>query len=892
MSLPSGSRLGPYEVVALLGVGGMGEVYRAHDPRLARDVALKVLPEAFASDADRLARFKREAQVLAALSHPNIAGIHGFEESDGVRALVLELVDGPTLADRIARGPIAIDEALPLARQIADALEAAHEQGIVHRDLKPANIKIAPNGQVKVLDFGLAKMLEAEAAPAALTMSPTLSVQATLAGVILGTAAYMSPEQARGKAVDRRTDIWAFGCVLFEMLTGQPAFEPGETVSDAIAAILTREPDLTALPAATPPYIRILIKRCLQKDPQRRLPHIGLARLEIDDPPATPSVSPPAAVKPASSRQALLAGIVSALVAASSAGAAVWYFTRPQVVAPPVIRLHATPVGDVLNVNPFDPDIAVSPDGERIAFMARAAGLGTPRILVRSLAQKDAVPLAGTETARGLFFSPDGQWIGYAQNNDLKKISVNGGPSVMVCQQCAAGFRGASWGPDDSIVFSANAGNILRRVAAAGGEVSVVVPPEGGLYTFPEVLPDGRTVLFTLSTGPDSAQIVARNLEGGEPRVIVRGGSHARYVSTGHLVYAVAGTLRAVAFNAETLEVAGNPSPVLDGVVTKGTGAADFAVARDGLLVYVSGEARGSQQTVAWVDRQGRQEMIGVPPRSYAAVRLAPDSRRIALEARDQQADIWLWDSGPRLFTRFTFDPGLEQSAVWSPDSDRLAFAGTADGVPNLFWKTATAPSAERLTQSPVNQVPYAFTPDGKWLIAREDDPKTGSDLILVSMEGERVVKPLLRSPFNESNADLSPDGRWLAYQSNDSGRDEVYVRPFPAVETGRWQIISSNGATRPLWARSGRELFYVDQIGRLMAVPVDLSGGFSAGNPTPIVEGVAPLFAGRGYDASPDARRFLVIRDAAPDAAAPPPQLHVVLNWGEELKRLVPIKH
>ncbi len=898
--LSAGKKLGPYEIVAALGAGGMGEVYRARDTKLHRDVAIKVLLPTVANDPDRLARFSREAQVLASLNHPNIAHIHGLEETDGVTALVLELVEGEDLAQRLARGAIPLDEALPIAKQIADALEAAHEQGIIHRDLKPANIKVRADGTVKVLDFGLAKAVDPAGVSSANAMnSPTLSMHATQAGIILGTAAYMSPEQARGKVVDRRADIWAFGVVVYEMLSGQRAFD-GDTITDVIAAVVTREPTWAALPADTPVAIGRLLRRCLMKAPEKRLPHIGVARIEIDDAIANPETQESAAspARPSARNHVSVIGMTIALGAAIVSGAAVWLLSRPAPSPRPVVRLQATlPATTPLAIDQFTQDLALSPDGTHLAYVAGAQA----QLYVRALDRNDATPLPGIVGVRGPFFSPDSEWIAFFQQAELKKVSIRGGPAATICQNCAAGNRGGTWGADDTIIFSATGGSSgLLRVPAAGGEVVTLVKPdtqhgEQG-YAWPELLPGGQRVLFTiLSIGSiDTALIAIHDLKTGVHHTVLRGGSDARFVAPGYLVYAVAGTLRAIAFDRNGLAVGGNGIQVLEHVLTKATGGADFSVSRDGSLAYVSGEAE-SAQTLAWIDRQGHEEPLGVPPRSYVLLRLSPDGQRVALDVRDQENDIWIWEFARRVLTRLTFDRATDQYPVWTPDSRRIVFASSRAGaVQNLFVQLADGTGrVDRLTTTTSGQIPLSFTPDGTSLVIRETSDASNSDLNVLSMPGGRVRTPLINSTFTKPNAEISPDGHWMAYQSNESGQDEVHVRPYPNVENGHWQI-STGGGTRPLWARDGRELFYVDPTGHIASVPVRILPTFAAGSPTIIAQMPSLSTSGvRNYDVSLDGRRFLVITNAArKDLLAAPLQLNVVLNWNEELKRLVTTKH
>jgi serine/threonine-protein kinase len=904
----------------------MGEVYRARDAKLNRDIALKVLPDAFALDGDRLARFRREAQVLAALNHPNIAAIYGFEDSGQIHALVLELVEGPTLADRIARGPIPLDEALPIARQIAEALEAAHEQGIIHRDLKPANIKLRPDGTVKVLDFGLAKLADpVGSGTVSLSLSPTITTPAQMTGVgtLLGTAAYMSPEQAKGRPADKRSDVWAFGCVLYEMLTGRRAFE-GDDVSDTLAAVLRGEPDWSALPADVPPALRTLIRRAVQKDSKRRLPDIGITRLEIDEAlasPATASSASRAAVAAPlrSGWHTALWAIAAALGSGLAVGAGMWLRLAP---APPPVRwLNLMPADGSPVGNATSWDVAITPDGNRVVY-GTGQSPDTLQLFVRSLDQPDAMPLKGLRSPVAPFPSPDSQWVGYFEAGPtyitLKKVSITGGPSVTICAatqgEGASPFErvgGASWGADGTIVFVS--GGVLQRVADGGGTPEVLTQADrttgdAGING-PEILPGGRAVLFTIvpqTNRLENSRIAVRDLKTGQTKVLVQGGTDPHYVQSGHLVYATAGSLRAVRFDLDRLEVQGTAVPIVDHVATKAaTAEAMFAIARNGTLLYRTGDIQSAPalRTLVWVNRQGHEEPLGVPPRAYAYARLSPDSTKLALDIRDQENDIWTWDlvrHGP--LTRLTFDPGLNRFGVWSrPDGKRIAFSAQRDGVENVYQQEAVGVgTVEQLTNRPGQTIPQVFTPDGTQLLFLTPQAPP-YDIGVVNLTGDRHVDLLLHGPQSETNPDISPDGKWLAYESDESKVPEIYVRPFPNVETGRWQI-SSGGGSRPVWARSGREVFYEStepngaRTLKIWAVPVDAGATFTYGMPQPVVDGpyLTPQ-AGRPYDVSADGKRFIMIKDATPTTSpgvfAPPSQLVVVLNWTEELKQRVPTR-
>jgi eukaryotic-like serine/threonine-protein kinase len=913
MLLDVAARVGPYEILAALGAGGMGEVYRAHDTKLNRDVALKILPEAFASDPDRLARFTREAQTLAALNHPHIAHIHGLEDAGGVRALVMELVEGEDLAERIARGPIPLDEALPIARQIAEALEAAHEQGIIHRDLKPANIKVRADGAVKVLDFGLAKAMDplsASSAAAALANSPTITspVAMTAAGIILGTAAYMSPEQARGKVVDKRTDLWAFGCVLYEMLAGLRPFG-GDNVTDTIAAVVRADPDWSKLHADTPTAIRRLLRRCLEKDRLRRLPDAADARLEIDE-----ASSPLASDANMEHAAHLATGAVVAgwqrLLPWASAGAlgialmiVMWAPWRP-VVAPRVTRTTITTSGpSALTIDRLGGDLALSPDGTHVVYV----GNNGSQLFVRALDALEPVAIATGRSLRGPFVSPDGQWVGFLDAVvTLKKVAITGGPPITLAT-LDEGARGATWTPDNTIIFATyNPATGLQRVSADGGTPEVLTRPDHAHgeadHLWPEILPGGGAVLFTITSqtgGLETAQVAVRDLRSGTQKVLLRGGSHGHYVASGHLVYVAAGTLRAIPFDPTRLKTHGSAVPVLSRLVTKDTGTGDFAVATDGTLLYLDapgGLAAANARTLVWVDRSGNEEPVAAPPRGYQHPRLSPDGTRVALSSLDEESDLWIWDLRRATLTRLTLDPALDWFPTWTLDGRRIVFSSNRGGQSSLWWQAADGTgAAERLTTSSHVQFVTGITPDGTAVLFSEAASTMSVHLLQLALYGTRRVTPLLETRFDERNGIVSPDGRWLAYQSNSSGSFEIYVRPFPNVGGGQWQV-SMAGGTRPLWARSGKELFYVGADRALLRVRVEASGAtWNAGTPMKLLEGRYytgdGASGGRAYDVSLDGQRFLMIKAPGTDAGAAPPALIVVQHWFEELKRLVPTK-
>ena len=668
----------------------MGEVYRARDTRLDRDVAIKILPETFAHEPERVSRFQREAKTLAALNHPNIGGIHGLEEGNGVTALVLELVEGPTLAERIGQEPIPLDEVLLIARQIAEALAAAHELGIIHRDLKPANVKVRPDGAVKVLDFGLAKAMDPVGSASQMSQSPTITTPAmTQAGMILGTAAYMAPEQAKGRPADKRSDVWAFGCVLYEMLAGRRVFQ-GEDVSDTLAAVLRAEPDWTALPRDVPGSIRALLEGCLTKDRRQRIADISATLFVINHQARlaagieAPLVPPHAPRKPLWRRALLYAAAVA--VTAAGAGYAAWTLKPPPVRS--VTRFSITLPGGELFTNSNRHLVALSPDGTRLAYAANN------RLYLRALDQLDASPIRGTEaistlSSRSPFFSFDGQWIGFWAGGQLRKVPVNGGAPVTLC--AAENPLGASWGSDDTIAFGQGGAGIWR-VSANGGNPEHVVKLDAGQRALgPQILPDGRTMLFTLGTGTAPPQIVAQSLDTGARTMVINGGTDARYLTTGHIVYALRGTLLAVPFDPESHQVRGGPVPLVEDVlIAAGTGVAHFSVAANGALAYVPGFAEAIRRTLVWVDRQGREEPIAARPRPYLYPRLSPDGTQIALDIAEENRDIWVWDLARRTLMHLTIDPTPDRAPVWTSDGRRLIFSSERAGTSNCTGSSPT----------------------------------------------------------------------------------------------------------------------------------------------------------------------------------------------------------
>jgi serine/threonine-protein kinase len=882
MPLTPGTRLGPYEILAPIGAGGMGEVYRARDPKLNRDVAIKVLPEAFAADRDRVLRFDREAQVLAAVNHPNIAQVFGAlgPAEAGSDALVMELVDGEDLAARLRRGPVPLEDAISIARQICSALEAAHEKGIVHRDLKPGNIMVTADGTVKVLDFGLARMIETESG-SSVSDSPTLTYAGTQAGVILGTAAYMAPEQARGRVADKRCDVWAFGCLLYEMLSGRRAFV-GDEVADIVAAILRAEPDWNALPAGVPPNIRSVIQRCLVKDRKARIPDMAVVRFMLDEPPV-PAATSAGAAPAGSLRQRILTLAGAGLAGVALATAVTWLVMRRPPEAVP------SPVRFAIDV-PFlagNRTVVISADGQRVVYAAGSAG--NRELFVRRIDRLEAEPLRGTANGHGPFLSPDGKWVGYFHGTtELRKIPIDGGPPMKICQISGVA-RGASWAEDDTIIFSAADSNTLAglmRVPAAGGTPKSLTEPDGASefwHVQPTMLPGGRGVLFTIhdpAFQAENSQVALLDLKTGTRKTLLRGGGRPLYVSSGHLLYTTAGSLHGVPFDLERLAVLGEPVRVLDGVDVA------FSVSTNGTLVYLPAQANA--RSLVWMDRHGLEASTGAPARSYLALRLAPDGTRVALDIRDQESDIWIWDLARRTMQKLTFGPPLDMFPIWTPDSRDIIFTSGKTGTHNLYRQSADgSDAADLLTKASSIHTATSIAPDASSVLLTEAGEQ-GDDIMLLPLDGKGLMQPLLRTPFRERNAAISPDGRRVAYESDESGALQVFVRPFPDVNAGRW-LVSPEGGSKPSWSRNGRELFYADSRGALISIPIETTSDFRTGDPVKLFDlrSVVSLTNGRPYDVTPDGQRFIVIREPPPDTTvANVPKLIVVLNWLSEASK------
>ena len=906
--LNAGTKIGPYEITSQLGAGGMGEVYRARDTNLGRDVAIKVLPDVFARDSDRMARFGREAKLLAALNHPNIATIHGLEDANNTRALVMELAEGPTLAERIAQGPIPIEEALAIAKQIADALEYAHERGIMHRDLKPANVKVSSNDTAKILDFGLAKALETEPSAADLANSPTISRMATQAGVLLGTAAYMSPEQAKAKPVDRRADIWAFGCVLYEMLTGKMAFR-GDTVTDTLAAVIRAEPDWSRIPADTPMRVRVLLHRCLQKDAKQRLRDIGDARISLDEvlsgaPEGAPSLA--AAGRPAKQwRLWLISGIAGLFILAAAFLAFLYVHQKPP--ATQAMRFEI-PVPEKFVLGSY----ALSPNGRQLALIGTGAD-GQPRLWVRSVDTLEMRPLEGTEGAAGfLFWSPDSRYVVFLGQGKLKKIEPAGGPPLALCD--ATTLLGGAWNRDDRIVFGTNNG--LLQVSASGGSSSSITT-DGAAVT-PSFLPDGRHFVYShlsVQGGGPGTYVGSLGMPASQPpKKLLADVSVVAYAPSSDTAVAyllfvrgtsapgAAGTLMAQPFDTRRLELAGEAVPIAERVSNL-----SFSISATDVLVYVTGSqsvtaagVRGIVQgQLAWFGRDGKILGTFGDPGSYRTVALSPDGKRVAFDRADTQnsgtRNIWLYDFGRGVTTRFTFDSAMDAYPLWSPDGSRIAFSSNREGIFHLYQKTSDlAGEDELLYKSPDHKVPTSWSPDGRTLLYFNPVPPSQLWFLPLDRGEDRKSTLVEHSEFNEAVPRFSPDGRWIAYISNESGKDQIYVRPFtpPATAgtsaangtpvTGKW-MVSKDGGTNPLWRRDGKELFYMSAGGgTAMAVDVNTTGVFQAGVPKALFN-VPPgvLF----WDVSPDGNRFVMAAPALTNTATQA-RFTMVLNWQAALKK------
>jgi serine/threonine protein kinase len=866
MALAAGSLIGPYSLTAPIGSGGMGEVWKARDTRLGRDVAIKVLPVALSQDADRRARFEREARVLASLNHSNIASIYGIENAssdaeDSALALVMELVEGETLADRLARGPVPFDAAIVLAHQIAEALEAAHEKGIIHRDLKPANIKVTPTGKVKVLDFGLAKAFEEEHGAPDLSRSPTLSVAVTQQGLILGTAAYMSPEQAQGKAVDHRTDVWAFGVVLYELLAGRRPFT-GETMPETLAAILRDEPDWRAVPAKA----RRLLRQCLEKDPRRRLRDIGDMQLLLEDSPVT---------APARWTPWVAAG---SLVLATIAVAAWWVSSRPSNT-PQLLRFDIDLDQGAPSTYFYGSNAVLSPDGQRLVFVAEGAD-GVPRLYIRRLDEGASVELPGTEGAHSPFVSRSGRWVGFFDRRGLKRVAIDGGAALDVAE--VANPRGGSWDGDEHIVLARGSTNSLGRVAASGGEMQAVTEfrPGETSHRWPQVLPDGKGVLFTANSsnvGFDAANVVV--VQSGERlgKIVVKGGTYGRYVASGHLVYFRAGTLFAQRFDLDTLEADGHEVPVLEDVAYSNlNGGGQLDVALTGAAIYTSAAGGLGQMNIHWMDPGGKTTPLLAKPGLYLWPRVSPDGQRLALTTvQGASQSNAVYDRARDILTPLSFESHVASAPLWTADGRMILFRSDE----GMSWiRSDGAGAAQPLTRSKYVQYPWSIHPSGKRLAYFEQGPPSGFQLWTLPLDtsdGEFKTagppEPFVVTPRVTFHPAFSPDGRWIAYDSNESGQFEVHVRPFPPGAGGNW-IVSVGGGSMPAWSPSGRELFYKTFDQRVMVVSYTTTAdSFAAGKPRAwSVRALADTGTYPNYDVAPDGKRLAVLMPIEPPRDRP----------------------
>jgi serine/threonine-protein kinase len=896
MALTIGTQLGSHEITALLGKGGMGEVYRARDLKLKREVAIKILPEEFSRDADRVSRFQREAEVLASLNHPNIACIYDLEEHDGSRYLVLELVEGETLADRIGRGPIPVEEAVIIAIQICEALEEAHEKGIIHRDLKPANVKLTSDGKVKVLDFGLAKAIESTTVSSGLSNSPTL-LSGTVGGMIIGTAAYMSPEQARGRPADQRSDVFAFGCVLYELLSGMQAFK-GEDVSDVLASVMKLEPDFNRLPANLNPELYELVRRCVAKNRKERWHAIGDLRIELQ----RLMQEPHGRSKQRNTRSAALTMLALtvtglAIIAGVIAIAGRW--------SPP----HETSSAGVMRFSFVVPDgqrltrtgrsvLTISPNGDRIAYVANN------QLYLRKFSETEVRPVDGTATDPSTpFFSPDGQWIGFYSNSDkkLKKVAVTGGAAVTITDQVGTPL-GASWCSNGQILLASLIGVV--RVPDVGGIPETVFKGDNNQRSGePHCLPDGDHFLITLAglgRNWSNGQILLQSLKSGERKTVLTGGSDAKYVSTGHLVYALGTTLLAIRFDISKLAVIGGPVPVVENVSTPtdASGTANFAVANNGTMVYALPMQIVSGQTkLVFVDRRGSKTNVPLPDGQYSDPRVSPDGKQIAVTLQsDGESSIWLYDiGGGTSMRRLTFE-GNNSVPQWTRDGRRVIFRSIQAQQQALLWQNADGSGVAEPLVPPENSLgvaPNSVSPDGK-ILAFFKGTNAG-DVWVVSLAGDKTAKPLITVPVtHEDHSAFSPDGKWIAYRSQSASRMDIFVQPYPPTGS-KYQVTTSGVAESPLWSPDGKQIFYVeyrDQTGQLMSVDVHTEKGLSFGSPAKAPIDNISKGAVRPYDISPDGRNFLVTTSTSIQTdRGTTPEFRVIANWFEELKQRVPVK-
>ncbi|HEX5107310.1 MAG TPA: protein kinase [Vicinamibacterales bacterium] len=908
----TGTRFGPYQIESLLGAGGMGEVYRATDTVLGRQVAIKILPADVSRDPERTARFRREAKILASLNHSNIGAIYGVESAensdDAPLGLVLELIEGPTLADRFRSGALPLDEAVAGARQIADALDAAHQQGVVHRDLKPGNIKVRDDGVVKVLDFGLARVdhTHAEASSGRLLAdSPTITTPAmTAAGVLLGTAAYMSPEQAKGRPADKRSDIWAFGCVFYEMLTGTRAFG-GNDVADTLASVLREEPDYTRLPRDTPDAVRVLLRGCLTKDRHRRIGDVSAVRFVLDNLPhftAAPGVAASTAARQNGWRRASWP-LAAVLLFSATTGAVVWRLTRPEPA--PITRYTIAPLGSAaLQIDGIARDLAILPNG---AVVYKAVGSqGSSQLFLRGRDQIEPTALVMTVNPRGPFSSPDGERVGFidvgAGGPELKTVSVSGGSSMRLANLGNYPSSGATWGEDERIVFAtSDPATGLLQVPANGGQTIVLTTPDAkrgeGDHIWPVYLPGGRNVLFTIAPSAgtrDMSRIAVLETATKTIKDLELPGNQAQYSPTGHIVYEAGGSLFAAPFDPRGLEVTGAPTPLGIEVRTLNSGVAEFVISRNGALAYIpAGAITRASRTFAWVDRQADETPIQeIPPGEYMHPRLSPDETRLAFSLGEQQTDVWVFNFARGTRTPLTLEPGLQIAPTWL-DDQHIAYASlsTTASPHGTVFRRAVDGSGDAEPLHPAAQPLVPSSSHHGTLLAWT--LLATSDILAVNLD-EHKISTWFAAPFIERNGEISPDGRWVAYEAADPRQSlqlQVYVRPS-GNPSGSVTAVTTDGGRQPLWSRDGTELFYVGADGWLYSVPVEPGPAFAARAPRRLLEmrsyrgGFSGVYAGRMYDVTRDGRRFLVIKDD-PKAMSDTAGIIVAQGWTEELKRL-----